>query len=379
MPIPPRTINKIVVLLLLLIGLPMAGFLLSGKPIGPYLEFPPHTRYVTHAPFSWLMFTIYACISLILIGGILVINFGNRVHHLPVREPTRQPFPWWGWLALIALGLCWTLAWTRFSWFSQWQEHTFTPLWVSFIVVINALTCRRLGSCLLLDHTGFFLSLFFWSALFWWYFEYLNRFVQNWHYIGIEEFTPAAYVLHSSIAFSTVLPAVLSLCEYLSSLPQMTLRQIKRPLHIPCRDSIAWLVILTTSFSLFGVSIWPDYLFPFLWVSPLLILVSLQILQHEQTVFSGLAEGHWQSVTIPALAALACGFFWEMWNYYSAAKWIYTIPFVQRYELFEMPLVGYTGYLPFGLECVVAIDFVSRLRGPGSRCPLPSVSTDRTQ
>jgi hypothetical protein len=41
-----------------------------------------------------------------------------------------------------------------------------------------------------------------------------------------------------------------------------------------------------------------------------------------------------------------------MWNYFSLARWTYTIPFVQRFHLFEMPIVGYGGYLPFGLECL---------------------------
>jgi hypothetical protein len=28
------------------------------------------------------------------------------------------------------------------------------------------------------------------------------------------------------------------------------------------------------------------------------------------------------------------------------------------FHLFEMPILGYAGYLPFGLECAVIIDFV---------------------
>jgi hypothetical protein len=35
------------------------------------------------------------------------------------------------------------------------------------------------------------------------------------------------------------------------------------------------------------------------------------------------------------------------------AKWEYTLPFVHRFRIFEMPVLGYAGYLPFGLECAV--------------------------
>jgi hypothetical protein len=58
------------------------------------------------------------------------------------------------------------------------------------------------------------------------------------------------------------------------------------------------------------------------------------------------------------MAALICGFFWEMWNYGSMARWIYNVPYVNRFHLFEMPVLGYAGYLPFGVECAVAAQFV---------------------
>ena len=69
-----------------------------------------------------------------------------------------------------------------------------------------------------------------------------------------------------------------------------------------------------------------------------------------------------------ALAALVCGLFWEMWNFFSLAQWKYSIPFVQRFEIFEMPLLGYAGYLPFGLECVVIADLLEGM-AKGERPP----------
>jgi hypothetical protein len=38
-----------------------------------------------------------------------------------------------------------------------------------------------------------------------------------------------------------------------------------------------------------------------------------------------------------------------MWNFYSYPKWYYTIPYVEFWKVFEMPLLGYGGYLFFGL------------------------------
>jgi hypothetical protein len=33
---------------------------------------------------------------------------------------------------------------------------------------------------------------------------------------------------------------------------------------------------------------------------------------------------------------------------------------VQRFHLFEMPLLGYAGYLPFGIECALVMDLAAR-------------------
>ncbi|HBH80389.1 MAG TPA: hypothetical protein DDY39_11240, partial [Nitrospira sp.] len=70
-------------------------------------------------------------------------------------------------------------------------------------------------------------------------------------------------------------------------------------------------------------------------------------------------------IGVPALAALICGIFWELWNWKSLAHWEYALPFVHRFPLFEMPLLGYAGYLPFGLECVVVADLCLRRQVSG--------------
>ncbi|HID02221.1 MAG TPA: hypothetical protein EYP18_03270 [Desulfobacterales bacterium] len=75
-----------------------------------------------------------------------------------------------------------------------------------------------------------------------------------------------------------------------------------------------------------------------------------------ETIFTPLKQGNWSRIVLLAIAAVICGFFWEMWNSFSYAKWIYSIPYVQKYHIFEMPILGYAGYLSFGLECGVIAD-----------------------
>ena len=132
------------------------------------------------------------------------------------RAPTDR-FPWWGWIAVGWTLLAWSLAWSRLEWMDSIQGLTFTPLWLGFIVTVNALTFRRIGHCMMLHRPRYFLSLFPLSALFWWSFEYLNRFVQNWYYLGGQELTAWEYLWQATLSFSTVLPAVLGTAEWLST------------------------------------------------------------------------------------------------------------------------------------------------------------------
>ncbi len=354
-----RLYLKIAVFAVMLLGLPMIGIIIAGQPIARYLEFPPESRYVSHARFSWPVFAGYALFTLAtlfpLFLGAVFRNSGTR------NSPCRHPFPPWGWCGIVSGGLFWILAWTRFSWFAPLQPHTFIPLWLSFIVVANALGKHRTGRCIMTDRPVFFLLLFPVSAAFWWFFEYLNRFVQNWHYSGVE-YTPGRYFLYATLSFSTVLPAVLSVQAWLSGSPLTKHRFVGLfPLspHRPRR--LAWVVLTISGVCLMLIGIFPNLLFPLLWISPLLIVVSVQSLLGERHIFSGISRGDWQLVISSSMAALICGFFWEMCNYWSLARWEYSIPFVHKFQVFEMPILGYAGYFPFGLECAAVGMLLSNL------------------
>ncbi len=62
--------------------------------------------------------------------------------------------------------------------------------------------------------------------------------------------------------------------------------------------------------------------------------------------------GDWRLIIAAMSSALFTGFFWEMWNYYSMPKWFYTVPYVGFGKIFEMPILGFGGYLPFGIIIV---------------------------
>jgi len=345
-----NTLLKCFAAAVMLTGLPLIGIAFTSVPLHIYLTFPPQTEYIIHAPFSMPVFIGLSIFILSVIIPFILqwLKSGNFIRPGPIKS---YPFPWWGWIGVVAGLIAWALAWTRFSWFAGFQQHTFIFLWLSYIVVVNALTYRRKGSCMITARPGFFILLFPASAIFWWFFEYLNRFVQNWYYVTVF-FSPWEYFRHASLSFSTVLPSVLGTRELLA-----TSFRIKEsfksfiPLHFIQSRALGLIVLMISGICLFCLGLWPDYLFSLVWIAPLLVIVSLQILSGEFHVFSDTVKGEWGIVVSSALAALVCGCFWEMWNYYSLAKWEYCIPFVHGFKIFEMPILGYAGYIPFGLEC----------------------------
>ncbi len=357
--------------LALVLGLPLAGGLFAGRPLAEFTSFPPPLDVPTdYLRFSWLA---AGAVIALLTAVTLPWMIGRRPPASPQMEvaaPTRTSagrFPRWGWAALAWTLAWWALAWTRWTWFEPLQHYTFFPLWLGFIVSVNAATERRTGSCLMRRAPRRWLALFGASAACWWAFEWLNRFVQNWHYLNAEGFGAFAYLVHATVCFSTVLPAVAALAEWLGSHRRWHDAVARGPAWawLARRDTAVALAVFGCA-SLFVTGVWPQWSYAALWVSPLALQLAAPRLAGRPGLVDELARGDWHRAAAWMIAALICGFFWELWNWHSLAKWIYTVPGVERWHLFEMPALGYAGYLPFGLECLLVAEWVigDRWRAP---------------
>ncbi len=350
----------------LLLGIPLAGVLLFGEDMSKFMEFPPKTTYVRHSPFSLPIFIGFSFLILVYLFFLWIFPFiknhrqncsAHRERDMPVQTDKR-----WRWIlasGLVLVSVSWLIAWADIKSLRTARELSFTPLWIGYILTVNAISLRKKGTCLLMKWK-FMIYLFILSSAFWWFFEYLNRFVQNWHYSGVENYSSLEYFLRASAPFSTVLPAVLSTAELL-----LSTNLINRyftglpPIKVNHINLFASFILLSSMTGLFLIGIFPGYLFPLLWLSPLFIILSFHLFeQGEKNVFiKNFKSGDWRLFVSLNTAALICGFFWEMWNFHSFPKWEYSVPFVACLHIFEMPLVGYAGYLPFGIECFLAAAF----------------------
>jgi hypothetical protein len=120
-------------------------------------------------------------------------------------------------------------------------------------------------------------------------------------------------------------------------------------------------MILLSLAALFLVSYFKDNLFYAMWLAPLIILTIVSVWLDIWTPFRPVKEsGDWTALLVFAPTFLIQGFFIESWNYLSATHtypvqsynpgfWSYCIPFVSIAHVFEMPLLGYLGYVPFSI------------------------------
>jgi hypothetical protein len=268
------------------------------------------------------------------------------------------------WLTRLTIGvalngIAWVSAWARVG---PLAHYSFFPLWLGFILIVDAITEARSGTSLWRRGGARFAALFAVSAPFWWYFEQLNTRVGNWHYRAHRPFGTGEYIFWASLAFSTVIPAVLGVTELLRTFSRAASSAPEQPpKRLPKRVALA---ILTTGIVTLALSLlFPRQCFPFLWLSLLLILDPINGLAGEG-VFARV-QAHASASLVRLMAAgLICGFFWEMWNYRSLPQWYYTVPYVGFGKVFEMPLLGYGGYLPFALEIFVVYQFVRLITRP---------------
>lgn len=250
-----------------------------------------------------------------------------------------------GWLGPVLIAIFWPLNW----WLPGVRtSFLFFPLWLGYIFTMDALVWVRTGTSIITRSRRDFLRLFLISAPAWWLFEMINWRTQNWEYLGGEHFSDLEYFVWASISFSTVMPAVFETAEWVCSF-RWTRRFGAGRLWRPGKQALIGLFL--GGAVMFGlVMAWPRYCYPLVWGALVLVIEPVNVWLGRRSFFDYFQRGDWRPMISLSVGALMCGFFWEMWNYYSYPKWVYHTPGAQFLHVFEMPLLGYLGYLPFAWE-----------------------------
>ncbi|HYI13893.1 MAG TPA: hypothetical protein VEX37_00775 [Thermomicrobiales bacterium] len=269
-------------------------------------------------------------------------------------------------LSLVAL--FWTISWLRLR---PVSDYYFFPLWLGYILTVDGLVARRTGTSPIQRSGWRVLVLFAVSVPLWWLFEAINVRVGNWQYQGPASYTAVEYALLASLSFSTVVPAVLTTTELVRSFRLNPLRRL--PPMVPTQRRL--IGIHVAGWAMVGLTLaWPDLFFPLVWMSVVFILDPVATWLGGRSLAWHIDRNDWTPLFNIAAGTLICGWFWEMWNIYSLPKWAYSIPYAEQQHVFEMPILGYGGYIPFGYE-VYLFTVVVRQLLPWIKVPETRVSS----
>ncbi|MEU6709613.1 hypothetical protein [Streptomyces wuyuanensis] len=233
----------------------------------------------------------------------------------------------------------------------------FFGTWLGYILSADAVVLYRTGTSPLLRARWAFVGVFAISVPFWWIYEGLNLITDNWDYAPRHWEESAGSALLFSLDFATVLPGLFVTAELVRSIKffGMPWSGGLVPLAAPALRSIPIVGLA----ALTAVLMWPHLMYPLVWLVLFLLLDPVNALAGRPSLFDNLIRGRWDTIVTLSAASPVCGFLWEMWNSRSSLRWIYHVPgFEDSVHLFQMPLVGYAGYVPFIWSAYAAYHFV---------------------
>lgn len=265
-----------------------------------------------------------------------------------LRSRRYRPFPLHGWFGIVALAGAEGLMFRGV----QPIATFFTPVaWSAYILIADAAVLALTNRSRLNDAPVVLARMALLSVPLWLVFEAYNLRLQGWTYTGVPMGWTGA-LFGYGWSFATITPAIFETSDLTQAL-------------LPPLPAKPWKISATAENYLIGVGgvslILPlivprrlaSYFFLLVWIGFIFLLDPLNKRLGLPSFLGDLSEGFRRRVYGFFLAGWICGWLWEFWNNWAAAKWHYVFPLAQQWKIFEMPLPGYLGFLPFALECFV--------------------------
>jgi hypothetical protein len=295
----------------------------------------------------------HQAVGVILLAATLLI-VGRRYLRCP-----RRHLPWWGWTGLGIILAAELLLDLQVAWVSTY----FTPIvWTGYILLADGLVASLRDESRLAEAPGQFLALALCSVPLWTLFELYNLRLENWTYVGLPD-SNAQQALGYAWAFATIWPALYETTDLVEALGFFRTPAAPRPPLTPrgLRLIVAVGLLLVTIPVVLTPAI-GSYLFGAVWVGFALLLDPITYHWQGRSLLRDWEAGERTRLCSLLAAGWICGIFWEFWNYWAGARWVYIFPMAQRWKIFEMPLPGYFGFPAFAVECWVMYEFLRTLR-----------------
>ena len=265
---------------------------------------------------------------------------------------------WLAGLAIMIVSESATLA--RIEPFWSWN----TPIaWTGFILFADAVVYRARGRSWMRSSPRQFIWLTLASIPLWLVFEFYNLYIDNWRYVGLPEHPLLRYFGYAW-SFATIWPAIFEGADLISVVRagkageagkagQNAPAQPAPPAHpaLPALSLAAGAAMLAAPFFVspavaryLAAPVWLGFIFL---LDPINGRLGVERLTRERIINL-------------AWSGLLCGVLWEFWNFWSRAKWHYTVPIMEHLKIFEMPVPGYAGFPAFAIECFTMYVFLRR-------------------
>ena len=280
-----------------------------------------------------------------------------------LRLPHR--FPKYGTFGLLVLLLMETAVYCSqaesFQHIQWWRitQWTTPVCWWAYILIVDAWVYRRKGTSLLTARRELLALLCLLSIGVWCVFEAYNRILPGWRYTNLPA-DETQRLIGYTLSFASILPALFLTCELFQTHRAFRDAQTSRfhwsesVLNLSMALGIACCVVPG-----FLPATYRGYAWAAVWVGWLFLLEPITYRRGMPSLYRDWERGDWGR-TIQLLAAGAvCGLLWEFWNMWAYTKWIYIFPSGASPSYFEMPVLGFLGFLPFALDCFVMFHFVA--------------------
>ncbi len=391
----PGLASRLIAITVLTALLPLAGAILSGQPLASLLELPLASRAWDPAPVSVAFTLAVQLLAILLVGALLWLSWPRKNKRLELayrhRRPAR-PWPRYVWIALLLLFVA------LIALDGAAVNAAIGLLTLALTLLINADTERRTGSSLISQRRGYFLLLFPTSlAAGWLFFYWMNLFLGLWTYPDATE--AVAFALGKSLDYACLLPALLSLRQWLGAFPRLLRwtqsglvlsdrRQTsplspkrgapiqeqvpeqeqptvqvqegtQQPDQLPAQQGAqaqeGWLLIGLASLALVSGPIWPDQLYPVMLIAPAVLALGLQIAAGQTTSLAGIARGDWSRPLLTTLAAALLMAFSQTANLLlghlasASPAWSYQLPLLGGITILTLPVPAWLIALPLAL------------------------------
>ncbi|MGB5734205.1 MAG: hypothetical protein WBM40_07180, partial [Thiohalocapsa sp.] len=316
-----RSLMPLLTVLLLTLLLPLISGLLGGAALTELLQLPLTQRAWDPLPPNPTVTLAAWILMAAMLGTGLWWARPRKSGRRGIETRTPGPMPRYGWFGVFALIVAIAAV-------DGGAVNLATALITLAITLFaNADTQRRIGNSLIQQRPGYFYSLFPASLAVGWVFYWLNLWLQLWTYPDANETVP--FVLGKSADYAVLLPALLSLRQWLASFPALlNLTTRARALNGQATPQEGSILLGLAAIALLGAALWPEWIYPLTVLAPLLLAVGLQQLRGQPTLFSGLANGDWSRVLLTAVAALLVGLLAQTCNQLLGPGWTFQLPLI---------------------------------------------------